>query len=253
VVLSSVFPRRPPAPAPDADPEPLRVLRARVEAPKHPAQLAKAGVTFAFEPGNGYPRFLANVRRAVEDGLAPDVALRAMTLTPAELFGVSDRLGSIETGKIASLTITRGDLFDRSSRIAQLFVDGRPVEVPAAPANAEVATTAAGTWTVTVTLDEGDKPVTLALQQDGTVLRGTLQGALGSAQLANGSIGADGDVRFTASVTMASGTEEATFSGTLSGNTIRGTVQIVGHPQGTFVGTRPNQGGRPRRGRTPQR
>lgn len=253
VLLSADFPRRPPAAGPDADPEPLRVLRARVEAPKQPAQLAQAGVTFAFEPGNGYTRFLTNVQRAVEDGLSPDAALRAMTLTPAELFGVSDRLGSIEVGKIASLTITRGDLFDRSARVTQLFVDGRPVEVHAPTAAAGEAVTAAGTWTVTVTLDEGDKPVTIALQQDGAVLSGTLQGALGSAQIANGSISADGDVRFTASVTMASGTEEATFSGTLTGNTIRGTVQIVGHSQGTFVGTRPNQGVRPRRGRTPQR
>lgn len=251
VLLSMDFPRPPASPDPDADPEPLRVLRERVAAPQSPARLAKAGVKFAFEPGaDGYERFLANVRRSVEEGLSRDDALRAMTLTPAELLGVSDRLGTIERGKIANLTITRGDLFDRGARVTRLFVDGRPIE-PRAP-SAGRAATVAGRWTVTVTLDEGDKAVTLALQQEGTSLRGTLQGALGSAQIANGSIGEEGDFRFTAAVTLGAGTEEATFDGTLSGNTIRGTVQIVGHPQGTFVGTRPNRGGG-RGGRPPQR
>ena len=56
---------------------------------------------------------------------------------------------------------------------------------------------ASGTWTITVTTDEGEKPVTLALQQVGDQLRGTIQGALGSSQISNGSIGADGDVQFT--------------------------------------------------------
>lgn len=248
VLLSVDFPRRPAAASPDADPEPLRVLRERVEAPKSPAALAQAGVKFAFEPGaNGFDQFLGNVQRAVESGLAKDAALRAMTITPAELFGVADRLGTIEVGKIASLTITRGDMFDRNARVAQLFVDGRPVDLPT-PTPGGAAATAAGTWTVTVTLDGADKAVTLALQQDGSSLRGTLQGALGTTQIANGSLGADGELKFTASVTLASATEEATFTGNLSGNGMRGTVQIVGHPAGTFVGTRPNAGGGAGRG-----
>ena len=66
-------------------------------------------------------------------------------------------------------------------------------------------------------------------------------------------IGADGAVHFTATVTMVGGTEEATFSGTIAGNVIRGTVAVVGHPQGTFIGQRPDgapaQSGR--RGRPP--
>jgi hypothetical protein len=104
-----------------------------------------------------------------------------------------------------------------------------------------------------VTSDEGEKSVTLALQQVGDQLRGTIQGALGSSQISNGSIGANGELQFTASVTMDAGTEEAKFSGTIAGNVVRGTVAVVGHPQGTFVGTRPDaaQGGG-RRGRPPQ-
>ncbi|HWH53166.1 MAG TPA: amidohydrolase family protein [Gemmatimonadaceae bacterium] len=242
VLISLNFPRRPQA-SPDADPEPLRVLRARVDAPKLAAKLQAAGVKFAFEDGRltNWSDFLANAGRSVDAGLTADQAVHALTAAPAEIFGVSDRLGTIEAGKVANLAVVRGDLF--GGRVTQIFVDGTPVEAQA-PQTSGAANIAAGTWTVTVTLDEGEQPVTLALQQAGDQLRGNIQGALGSSQISNGSVDAAGAVQFTASVTMVAGTEEAKFSGTIAGNTIRGTVAIVGHPQGTFVGSRPGRGGR---------
>lgn len=250
VLLSLNFPRRPQA-SPDADPEPLRMLRARVDAPKLAGRLQEAGVKFAFEDGGlaNWADFLGNVGRSVQNGLTADQAVRALTLTPAEVLGVSDRVGTIETGKVANLAITRGDLF--TGRVTQVFIDGVPRDVHA-PAVAG-GSTASGTWTITVTTDEGDKPVTLALQQVGDQLRGTIQGSLGSSQISNGSIGNTGELQFTASVTLASGTEEARFSGTINGNLVRGTVSIVGHPPGTFVGTRPDGGAASgRRGRPPR-
>jgi hypothetical protein len=61
-------------------------------------------------------------------------------------------------------------------------------------------------------------------------------------------------VQFSATVTMNAGTEEARFTGTINGNVIRGTVAIVGHPQGTFLGTKPDAApGRGGRGRPPAR
>lgn len=250
VLLSLNFPRRPQA-SPDADPEPLRMLRARVEAPKLAAKLQQAGVKFAFEDGGltNWSDYLANVGHSVENGLTADQAVRALTLSPAEILGVSDRLGTIETGKVANLAIARGDLF--TGRVTQVFIDGVPMEVHP-PAAANGGSIASGTWTITVTLDEGEKPVTLALQQVGDQLRGTIQGALGSGQISNGSIGTNGEVQFTASVTMAAGTEEARFTGTITGNVMRGTVSVVGHPQGTFVGSKPEgTAGSGRRGRPP--
>ena len=227
------------------------MLRARVDAPKLAAKLQQAGVRFAFEDGGltNWPDFLGNVAHSVENGLTAEQAVRALTLSPAEILGVSDRLGTVETGKVANLAIARGDLF--TGRVTQVFIDGVPMEVhPPAAAGGSIAS---GTWTLTVTLDEGEKPVTLALQQAGDLLRGTIQGSLGSGQISNASIGSSGEVQFTASVTMASGTEEARFTGTINGNVMRGTVAIVGHPQGTFVGSKPDGGaGGGRRGRPPQ-
>ncbi|MGZ8376333.1 MAG: amidohydrolase family protein [Gemmatirosa sp.] len=245
VLLSTNFPRRPQNQSADADPEPLRVLRERVEAPRTPARLAQAGVRFALQSGgqaNG-AEFLANVQKAVEQGLTADQAARALTLAPAELLGVSDRLGSLEVGKIANLTLMRGALGTSGARVAQLFIDGKPVTVRAATPAADNAMTAAGAWTTTVALDAQSHAITLTLRQDGERLTGSMQGDLGTAELTNGSIGADGALRFTAPITLKEGTEEATFIGTLEGNAIRGRVTIVGHTPGTFSGTRPNRGG----------
>jgi imidazolonepropionase-like amidohydrolase len=250
VLLSLNFPRRPNT-SPDADPEPLRTLRARVEAPKLAAKLAQAGVRFAFEDGGitTWSEFLANAGRTVEGGLSADQAIRALTLSPAEILGVGDRLGTIEVGKIANLTIARGDLL--AGHISQLFIDGAPVAVR--PQGAGAASIAAGTWQITVTTDEGDRSVTLIANQVGDQLRGTIQGALGSSQINNGSVTPDGSVKFSATVSTGGTTEEGTFMGTITGNVMRGTMTIVGHPQSTFVGTKPESGGAGggRRGRPP--
>jgi imidazolonepropionase-like amidohydrolase len=60
-------------------------------------------------------------------GLPKDVALRSVTLAPAQILGVGDRLGSIEVGKMANLVITDGDLLEARTKTRYLFIDGRPV------------------------------------------------------------------------------------------------------------------------------
>jgi imidazolonepropionase-like amidohydrolase len=125
----------------DGDPEedvPLRVLRFRDRAPSTPAALAKAGVKFAFySDGLETPTdVLKNVRRALDAGLTSEAALRAFTQDAADIFGLGDRLGSLETGKIANVLVTEGELFDEKSKVAFVFVDGQkfePVEPPAKP------------------------------------------------------------------------------------------------------------------------
>ena len=146
VLLSLNLPKRTTAALPEADPEPLRVLRERVEAQQTAGKLAKAGVRFAFESGSltNMTELQANVARTIENGLSQADALRAFTIWPAEILGVQDQLGSIETGKIANLTIVRGDLFDKSARVTQVFIDGRPFEMkppperPAAPSTTAI-------------------------------------------------------------------------------------------------------------------
>jgi imidazolonepropionase-like amidohydrolase len=238
VLLSLNFPRRTTAALPEADPEPMRILRERVEAPKTAAKLVAARVPFAFQSGEltNMTDFSTNLFRAIENGLSRDDALRALTIWPAQILGVADRLGTIEAGKIANLTITRGDLFDRTPKISHVFIDGRPVDL--LPASVGQAGPATGTWMLKVNLGSGDLAVTLVLQGEGERLRGSIQGGLGSSEIANASSGASGDIRFTVPATFEGQTAEATFAGQITGNEMRGTVNVVGRAPGSFTGTK---------------
>ena len=65
-------------------------------------------------------------------------------------------------------------LGDRAARVTQLFIDGRPVEVRAATSAGAATAAATGTWNLAVTTDDGEKAVTLSLQQEGDRLRRVL-------------------------------------------------------------------------------
>ena len=117
-----------------ADQDPQRILEYREAAPNTPAALAKAGVKFAFySDGVATPKeMLRAVKKAIDRGLSREDALRALTLSPAEIYGLDDRIGSLDAGKIANLTVTDGDLFDDKTKVKYIFVDGRKFE-PAPP------------------------------------------------------------------------------------------------------------------------
>src|SRR5262249_39786542 len=86
----------------------------------------KAGVKFAlYSDGIEQPRDLQRaVKKAIDAGLSREDALRALTLSPAEIFNMADRCGSIEKGKIGNLVVTRGDIFDDLTKVELIIVDG---------------------------------------------------------------------------------------------------------------------------------
>ena len=59
-------------------------------------------------------------------GLPREAALRAITLSPAEILGVASRLGSLEVGKDATTIVTTGDVLDHRTQVTHVFIDGRP-------------------------------------------------------------------------------------------------------------------------------
>lgn len=131
VIYSLNFPVRRVSLAPDAD-ESLSVLRDRANAPKGPSTLDKAGILFAFESA-GLPEskdFLKNAQKTVANGLSKDAAIKALTMNAATIAGASDRLGSLDKGKIANVIVTDGDLFEEKTTIKHVFVNGRPVTLP---------------------------------------------------------------------------------------------------------------------------
>lgn len=97
---------------------------------ENPAKLQQAGVRFCISTGDAGAevRNLAQYAgMAAAYGLSKADAVKAVTLYPAQVLNVADRLGSIEPGKMANLVVTDGDLLEIRSRIRYLFIDGRPV------------------------------------------------------------------------------------------------------------------------------
>ncbi len=100
----------------------------------NPAKLHAAGVTVAIRAQGGGAGSATAGRNlpyeaaaAVAFGLPEDVALKSVTLTPAQILGVADQVGSLETGKRANLVVTAGHLLQPTTTVLALFIDGRPV------------------------------------------------------------------------------------------------------------------------------
>ena len=94
------------------------------------SKLQQAGVRFCISTGDAGAevRNLAQYAgRAAAFGLSKADAVKSVTLYPAQILNVADRLGSIEAGKMANLVVTDGDLLEIRSHIKYLFIDGRPV------------------------------------------------------------------------------------------------------------------------------
>jgi len=113
---------------------PLFTSRSKVELRNrslaNPGKLAAAGVTIAITTDHPVVPINFLVHQAalsVKYGLDRDTALRALTINPARIVGIDDRLGSIEPGKDADLVVWSGDPLDVLSRVTRALIDGQEV------------------------------------------------------------------------------------------------------------------------------
>ena len=105
----------------------LEELRHWHMAPFNPLMLQEAGVSFSFT-SHGLKKkeeLLKNLRKAIQYGLSQQTALAALTTIPAEKMKVSHLYGTLEKGKSACFFIASGDIFDDSSHIHQVWVQGK--------------------------------------------------------------------------------------------------------------------------------
>ena len=245
VLLSLDFPKRTASASAEADAESLELLRLRAETPKTAAKLAQAGVKFAFQSGamKNINDFLTNASKSVENGLDKNAAIRAMTLSAAEIFGVDNRLGSVEKGKIANLVVVKGDVLAKDKTITHVFVDGKlfeQKEKPKVPPTATTQPTAlanvGGNYAINIDIPGQPLSGTLVLTQQDAILTGNLQTQLGTSIIKDGKVTAEG-FDFTSSVEFGGSTFDIFVKGTVSGNQISGTITS---PQGAipFSGTK---------------
>lgn len=97
-------------------------------APENPALLRRHGLELALTSHGLGDRqeFRTQLRAALDRGLGEDDALAALTTTPARLLGVADRLGTLEPGRIANLTIVQGSYFEPEHSVEMVWIDGTP-------------------------------------------------------------------------------------------------------------------------------
>jgi len=179
LILPAAIPERPRVDdADDANEVETRDLKRYVNAPQNPKRLFDAKVRFALTThGLRNPAdFSRNVRRMIEAGLPAEAALAAVTTTPAEILGVASMMGTVETGKIANLIVTDGDLFAERTNVQQIFVDGYEYknETPSRPrGDPNAVVDPIGTWTVNIAF--GGRPITATWTIKGT--RGNYSGS----------------------------------------------------------------------------
>jgi hypothetical protein len=156
----------------------LETLRAWDMAPANAARLHESGIRLALT-ANGLKKveeFRGNVARAIEAGLPPEAALAAVTTVPAEMIGMSDRLGTVEEGKIANLIIADGGLFADTTRVRAVWIDGAYYETEEIePPQGDPR----GTWDMLASTSGGEVPFTLSVGGEVGALTATLS-AMGS-------------------------------------------------------------------------
>jgi len=113
---------------------PMIVSRSKVEvrerSPKAPGILARAGVKVSIitdHPVVPIEFLIHQAALAVREGMDAPEALRAVTINPAEVLGVSDRVGSLEPGKDADFALWSGDPLDTRKRVLRTWIDGELV------------------------------------------------------------------------------------------------------------------------------
>ncbi|WP_367392492.1 amidohydrolase family protein [Lewinella sp. LCG006] len=115
----------------------LTQLRHWEMAAANPAKMAEAGIKFTLT-ADGHKKssdFFEALRKAIENGLSEEAALRALTETPASLLGVAEETGTLATGKWANFLITSAPLFAKGTKIHHNWVQGKPYVIDALPTN----------------------------------------------------------------------------------------------------------------------
>jgi hypothetical protein len=214
------------------------------------AALQRAGVPIALASHglSGGADFRNAVLSAVEAGLSAEDALRALTVTPARLLGVESALGTIEPGKFANLVVVEGDLFSRSGRVRDVFVEGERFEVRetartgarGAGGGARTAS-AAGVWSGSIESPGGTMPFTLTLTVDGDDVTGQLATEMGSTSLTGELSGQDLVLRGTATP-PGMNAMSISITARISGDDLRGTLVAQGMAEVPFVARRREPG-----------
>ena len=201
-----------------------RKAEAIANATAQAATFAKAGIPFGFSTLSVKTKDIQpNLRRMIKAGLTEDAALGALTTVPAQLLGLSDRLGTVDNGKIANLVIADKPYFDEKAKVRYVFVDGTLYQLEAkVEKKGDGKTVAPGSWSYTVESPQGGSGK-IVIKDEGGKLGGTITSMNRETELQDVSL--DGST-LTFSYALEFGGNRITInvSAVIDGDTMEGTL-----------------------------
>ena len=107
---------------------PLSSMRYWSQAPSNPDKVAKYNIPFVFTGSNlkSSEEFFSNIKKAINYGLDPIIALKALTTYPAKILGMEDKIGVLKTNSLANFIITSDELFKDKTIITENWIQGKP-------------------------------------------------------------------------------------------------------------------------------
>ena len=191
----------------------------------------KAGVAFGFSSMTAKSKDIhANLRRMIASGLTEDATLAALTTTPAQLLGLSDRLGSIDNGKMANLVISDKSYFTEKAKVRYVFVDGVMYkmdvkETKKSDPNAKVEIE--GSWSTVTQTPQGNTEGKVTFKKEGSNYKGTASGGRLPAPVDMTDVSLDGNkLTYSYSINFGGNSVKVEVDVTVEGDSFKGSASI---------------------------
>ena len=209
----------------------LMALRHWDRAPENAQRLLASGATVAFTShgSSDSKKIHEHLATAIERGLTAEQALAALTTTPAKMWGIADRAGTLEAGKMANVVVTEGDLFTEDVKITALWIDGVHAELKEIkPPTVDPV----GSWDIVIDAGPGGQ-LQVSVAFTGTVedLSGSVSTAQGSLAMLDASVSGE-SVEFSIDSTPLGMPGTISFVMSIDGDSCSGTGVA---PQGAFT------------------
>lgn len=193
------------------------------------AAFQKAGIPFAFSSASVKTSNIpAHLRRMIAAGLGEDEALAALTTSSAQLLGLSDRLGTLDVGKMAHLVVSDKPYFQEKAKVRYVMVDGDLFKMESKEMKkSDGKASAGGAWSYSVESPQGGTGK-ITIKDDG---KGNLSGTITNSTMARESdlknVELDGkSLSFGFEFPLGGNTMQITVSATIEGDKMEGTMTV---------------------------
>jgi imidazolonepropionase-like amidohydrolase len=209
------------------------------------AGFQKAGIPFGFSTMAAKTKDIpANLRRMIAAGLSEDAALAALTTSPAQLLGLSDRMGTIDNGKMANLVISDKPYFNEKAKVRYVFVEGilykMEVVKDTGKKNENGAKVApGGTWSYTTDTPQGAGTGKLIIKEDRGNYSGTITNSFSGKETEIKSVSLDGSsLTFSFTIDMGGNPMNISVNVSIDGDSFDGTMTVGTYGSFPIKGTK---------------